>query len=560
MTLALLCVTGVANAGEQKVIKSVDYSSNPVLIDGEPFEKEGYPFYRMSDCNGTASFEVEDGALLITNNSTEGNAWDLQPFIIDWFSVQEEYDYIVRIEYKSENSGLINISFGNWDASMPKNGEKVEASNDYQIMELSFEKATFSSEGNNHVLWQSRKVEGKTWIKKVEIIEITPDEPIKEKIPVNILFNSDLEGNDASCFALTQPGVGGPWMAEIEDGIGVNGSRGIKVVSADRASIPACQLNPNDNNSYQWATQFFISSPYKLPAGTKVQIKFDYKASTNGDADTQAHGAPGAYNHWALFGSPSFTTEWQSYENTTTLTTDQSKNDNPFYTVAFNLGKNEKETTFYFDNIELNVFVEDGILPDFEPSPAIRDTPTPEIEIGESGFATFVADFSMYAIDEITYYTAKYDPDENKVNLEEIRGTDIPLHTPVIVESAPDSEPSYYQSVIARVLTPIEDNDLLESDGNVEGNGNIYVLADGDNGVGFYRLAYGDKVPTGKAYLELEEEEASGREFIGFGGEATVIKNVKSVNDDNVIYNLAGQRVSKTTKGLYIVNGKKIVK
>ena len=41
----------------------------------------------------------------------------------------------------------------------------------------------------------------------------------------------------------------------------------------------------------------------------------------------------------------------------------------------------------------------------------------------------------------------------------------------------------------------------------------------------------------------------------------TAISDVKAeVASDNVIYNLAGQRMSKLSKGINIVNGKKIIK
>ena len=77
------------------------------------------------------------------------------------------------------------------------------------------------------------------------------------------------------------------------------------------------------------------------------------------------------------------------------------------------------------------------------------------------------------------------------------------------------------------------------------------------NGVGFYKLATGSKVDVGKAYLTYS---ASAREFFGFEEtETTSIESV-SVNEDenSEVYDLQGRRVSQPTKGLYIVNGKKV--
>ena len=68
-----------------------------------------------------------------------------------------------------------------------------------------------------------------------------------------------------------------------------------------------------------------------------------------------------------------------------------------------------------------------------------------------------------------------------------------------------------------------------------------------------------------KALLSQEFKvfDAEGNDFTAEfltinGGIATVISGVNSLNGDARIYNMSGQRVAKTTKGLYIVNGKKV--
>ena len=76
----------------------------------------------------------------------------------------------------------------------------------------------------------------------------------------------------------------------------------------------------------------------------------------------------------------------------------------------------------------------------------------------------------------------------------------------------------------------------------------------------FYR-ANGNTVPANKAYLQLPKSIAGAREFVWFEDDMTGIEKV-SVDTkalDGAIYNLAGQRVAQPTKGLYIVNGKKVV-
>ena len=63
------------------------------------------------------------------------------------------------------------------------------------------------------------------------------------------------------------------------------------------------------------------------------------------------------------------------------------------------------------------------------------------------------------------------------------------------------------------------------------------------------------------SFLDIltEVENASVKMFVDLGGEETGIGNV-NVNDSSMIYDLSGRRVSKTQKGVYIVNGKKVMK
>ena len=79
------------------------------------------------------------------------------------------------------------------------------------------------------------------------------------------------------------------------------------------------------------------------------------------------------------------------------------------------------------------------------------------------------------------------------------------------------------------------------------------------NGVGFYKLAGGNTLEAYKAYLLYDGGGAGARAFIGFD-EATGIEGV-SVNENfenGEVYDLQGRRVAQPTKGLYIVNGKKV--
>ena len=96
-----------------------------------------------------------------------------------------------------------------------------------------------------------------------------------------------------------------------------------------------------------------------------------------------------------------------------------------------------------------------------------------------------------------------------------------------------------------------------------------YVLAAkmADNSaLGFYRLTADQAMAAHKAYLETDTDIASAdvhHVSIVFDGEATGVSDMLMENSSHAAapaYDLQGRRVSLFSKGIYIINGKKIVK
>ena len=70
----------------------------------------------------------------------------------------------------------------------------------------------------------------------------------------------------------------------------------------------------------------------------------------------------------------------------------------------------------------------------------------------------------------------------------------------------------------------------------------------------------GNTVAAGKAYLQILSTNVGAREYFWFEDETTGIEAAKASQKMNgEFFNLAGQRVAQPTKGLYIVNGKKVI-
>ena len=85
---------------------------------------------------------------------------------------------------------------------------------------------------------------------------------------------------------------------------------------------------------------------------------------------------------------------------------------------------------------------------------------------------------------------------------------------------------------------------------------NGYVLQNQDGNVMFFKAIDGTTVKAFRAYLAVDNADAR----LGFDFETTGIKKVENAAANNgEFFNLAGQRVAQPTKGLYIMNGKKVV-
>ena len=152
------------------------------------------------------------------------------------------------------------------------------------------------------------------------------------------------------------------------------------------------------------------------------------------------------------------------------------------------------------------------------------------------------------------------------VNLEEITDGIVPANTGVILFSESAQNDVAIPVATVAASGDFSDNDLIGinvttkvAEAGDAGKTN-YIFANGAKGVGFYKAtAAGAKLGAHKAYLSTTATAATAREFLGFEGEVTAIESVEAQKNDDKFFNLAGQRVAKPAKGLYIVNGKKVI-
>ena len=167
---------------------------------------------------------------------------------------------------------------------------------------------------------------------------------------INLIANGNLATDNVANFVAKEAPSADIVGATIVPGAGKNNSRGLVVKSADEVGKEGAQ---------DWDTQFWIKVNEPLVSGSKLHVEFDYAASKAARAGTQAHGEPGAYQHWAMVGDVNFTTEWQHFSQDIEINDAMAKGDNGngngigLISVAFNLAVERTAVEYYFDNFGL---------------------------------------------------------------------------------------------------------------------------------------------------------------------------------------------------------------
>ncbi len=143
---------------------------------------------------------------------------------------------------------------------------------------------------------------------------------------------------------------------------------------------------------------------------------------------------------------------------------------------------------------------------------------------------------------------------------------DAPANTPVVLKG--EANTYTLHRATEDLTSSFANNQLRASDGTVVGDeSTIYVLGKVNGVVGFGKLRSGTILAAGKAYLLVSAQQA--RNFYSFN-DAEIEQPITTglnrhnyqfvIDDDTPLYNLSGQRVSKSYKGIVIINGKKVLR
>ena len=182
-----------------------------------------------------------------------------------------------------------------------------------------------------------------------------------------------------------------------------------------------------------------------------------------------------------------------------------------------------------------------------------------QVSITPAGMATYYTDCALdfNGLDNMWAYTATLSGDA--ITFTRINA--VPAETGVLLYN-PNNGRATNVVPVAEEPETVSDNKFVGTLTDITVSGeNKYILNNGSKGLGFYKVkAGGSEVGAHRAYLDATG--ASSRAFIGFADNgATGIESLQGNSSEQrmEVYNLQGVRVQQPTKGLYIMNGKKVI-
>ena len=330
--------------------------------------------------------------------------------------------------------------------------------------------------------------------------------------------------------------------------------------NADKIGIMTDQHHGGSHSfrfsSYDRADNYnqYLISP-EFDGSMAVAVEFYYKAYGYGDGETFKVGYSVTTNEPDAF-------TWG--EEVTTNTTDWTK-----YEESFPKGTKYVAINYYSD-YQYYLYVDDF---NFTP-----DSPV-DVTISYVGYGTlYYSNLNLKVPEGVEAYTYSYEAGNNRLSRSHTYRKDdvIPAGEPVALKAAPGTYNFYHQDGFYR---PVEQNLLKGTDvAGLTTGGNVYyalAIKKGSNDpstIGFYWMEPNGaafNIGAHKAYLALDQKftdmisSVTGvKDFVSLSDEEdpTGINEVEfNFDDDEVIYNLAGQRIQKMQKGINIVNGKKVL-
>jgi hypothetical protein len=388
--LALLtCFLGAnAQGGKWEQVYSIDYSTHtgfPFFVMGYVPEFDNgymtdfgaaYRYATQEELDGDGDAKWKDGETSVGTVKTEGgteyqkvtgaNPYWHQYFIADGIptTIDGKYKVVAKVKASAACSINVNMGWGWGGGQQAGTSVAIPEGSDFQEVEWQYEGIGGSS--CNLVAqpgtvtetiewlsvtvyeWKKEGTRPQIWLQDIENGDA--EKSWADLGLADVKFD-DMDNNYKICawgkerMVNTRVDENGntawdPFPATIEAEEG-NPSNHVFVVHGKAATT--------DGDAAAWDNQFWIQSKHAWKSGTKLKIKFRYKASKDVKVATQTHKQkPSDYLIWHFIGDIDFTTEWKTYEGTVTMADDMADG----WSIAFQLNQNDKDPIdFYFDDL-----------------------------------------------------------------------------------------------------------------------------------------------------------------------------------------------------------------
>ncbi len=247
------------------------------------------------------------------------------------------------------------------------------------------------------------------------------------------------------------------------------------------------------------------------------------------------------------------------------------------WTITFSNGaaiiNNVEHSNYYLQFNDDSSYNKFRCYTDTQKKPALykeQETEAVTLTIGNAGVSTFACNYDLNFADLTgfkAYIASGFNPSTGKLVLTQ-------------VDEAPAGEGLYIKGTPGEYTIPVQETMMFyrnllvgvtvdTSVAPTTGNNTNFILANGSHGIGFYTLSKEGTISAGKAYLtlptnavqnlangitlEFEDEETTGI------SEEVIVNSEKSAD---IWFTLDGRKLNgkPTQKGIYIVNGRKVVK
>ena len=194
------------------------------------------------------------------------------------------------------------------------------------------------------------------------------------------------------------------------------------------------------------------------------------------------------------------------------------------------------------------------------PAAIIFNVPNTTITLNNNGFSTFSSAYD-FTFSGAQAYQMALDMSASTLTGTEVTGK-VKAGEGILFKGDSQAEVTVVKTTGAAALTGNNLKGTTDANGNtveMPAGKTVYVLS-GDT----FKKYTGTALAANKAFFQVDGTTVEGRSFVMvFDGETTGIDALLIDNGqltiDNAVYNLNGQRVMNPAKGLYIVNGRKVV-